>query len=199
MLAGLGGIGGLIKGGLGVAGAIAQGRAQGRIAEADTAARMAQLLQNAAVFNRQNPMERMRGAVRGDILANVQPAAYTGEGRNFHATGGLTPALLSPGTRQLGQSASRQAMLSQLGSTGEGPKPANDPYGQFTPANLPQAGRLDTALGIAGLTGAALPFFRGAGSVPAGPAGSNPDITSLYAKYGGQVPPYEDIYGMGGQ
>ena len=159
---------------------------------------MAQLLQNAAVFNRQNPEARMHAGVRGDVLANVQPASYTGEGRNFHATGGSSPALLSPGTRQLGASMSRQALLSQLGSTGEGPAPRNDPYGRFTPPNMPQANRLDTGLGIAGLAGAALPLFGRGQNPPA--VGPNPDIADLYSRYG-QPPAEEDIYAnmTGGQ
>lgn len=153
---GLGGWGGLVEGGLRAAGGIAQGRAQERLAEADLAARADATRLGAANFNRQTPGLRASNAVRGDVLAGVQPYALSGEGRNISGSGGLSPALLSDNTRNLGREMNRQAFLSQMGQGG-----ATDPYANFVPTNTSKANGLDTALGLAGVVGSALPLVGG--------------------------------------
>jgi hypothetical protein len=67
-----------------------------------------------ANYNRQDPGVRAGDAVQGDILAGVQPVTHSGSGKDFHFNGGLTPALLSQGTRNYGQ-------LMSAAATGEGP------------------------------------------------------------------------------
>lgn len=109
-------------------------------------------------FNRQNPGIQMSNALRGDMLGGVQKAGYEGSGRDFHRTGGLSPDLISSGTRQLGQSVSRQALLSHLDPSMESPyttpkfkipeMPPNqtidskfpDPHPQPQPRPLPSVG-----------------------------------------------------------
>ena len=132
-----------------VSGALAQARGEGRQTEnAQRAAQQQQALQ-AAQFNRQAPSARANSAVRGDILAGAQPVTTIGSGRDLRFSGGLSPALLSGNTRQLGQNMSRQALMSQLGQGG-----ANDPYTFNTqPFQPQQAGLLDKILGGVGLAG----------------------------------------------
>lgn len=104
---------------------------QGKASEEQNAAQLAQRerelaaqqQRDAAIFNRANPSTRAHDSVRGDILSNVQPAAFTGSGRDLKLTGGLGPSLLSSSSRQLGADMTRKALLSQLGQGG-----ANDPY-----------------------------------------------------------------------
>jgi hypothetical protein len=118
--------GGLALGGQ-IAGAIGKGRAENRAAQNDQQYQAQQQALQAALFNRQAPGMRMGNAARGDILANVQPASFSGSGRDLHLGGGLNPTLLSPDSRQLGQSVTRQALLSQLGQTGGGPLSGQTP------------------------------------------------------------------------
>lgn len=133
----------------GVASALTQGRGAGRQAEAEQLARQQQVALQAALFNRQAPGARATAGVRGDILANAQPGQFTGTGRDLSFSGGLSPSLLSRGTRDLGRSMSRQALLSQLGRGG-----VADPYTFNTaPFQPPRAGRLDKLLGGIGLAG----------------------------------------------
>lgn len=125
-----------------------------------------------AAFNREAPGLRATNAVRGDILNGIQSVGTTGSGRDLQFTGGISPALLSSGTRQLGADMSRQALLSQLGKS-EGSNPGgpamNDPYTfnapTFQPTPLPHAGFGSKLAGVLGgvgkIAGAALPFLLG--------------------------------------
>jgi len=156
-----------IMGGLGAAGAVAKGRASGRAAENDANQNADMFRLRAAEFNRQNPTYRSRDAVRGDLLAGLQPFRLSGEGRNISSTGGVSPALLTQGTRDLGKSMNRDAVLSQLGGLNAQPQKAksmkelmtpqapqrSDPYAMLTPTPLKQPGLLDKILGGAGLAG----------------------------------------------
>ena len=173
---------GKIIGGLGKAaptiGAVVGGRAAGRQAAAKANEDQDRLRLASAAFNRQNPEARMRAAVRGDTLANVQDYQLGGEGRNLSSTGGLRPSLMSPGTRALGASASRNAVLSQLGQPGG----TENPYAPMTPTPLPQAGLLDKVGGPLALTGMALPgamSLFGRGNVAQ--KYQHPDVTQAYA------------------
>jgi hypothetical protein len=111
--------------------------------------------QQAAAFNRQAPGLRATNAVRGDLLSGLQSVGSTGSGRDLHFTGGLSPALLSANTRQLGSDMTRQALLSQLGkSEGSRGPGQNDPYTfdpQFTqPTPLPHPSLLSKIGGVLG-------------------------------------------------
>ena len=180
--AGAGGLfsaGNLLKFGS-AASTLARGRAEGRQAEQGAQNQYDQLRLAAqqqalrqAEFNRQAPGLRMANAGRGDILANVQPVAFSGEGRNISMTGGLSPRLLSAGTRQLGSEVSRQALLSQMGKS-EG----QDPYTMtqsFQPTPMQKTGVLDKILSPASIAlnmaPDILPFFRRHGQ------GAQPDFT----------------------
>lgn len=156
----------LVSAGLGALGGIGGGRAKGRAAEAEQQAQQDRLRLEAAQqqlaearFNREAPGLRLGNAVRGDIFANVQPFQLSGEGRNLSGSGGLTPAVLSQGTRQLGQVISRQALLSQLGGAGgAGTNPsqaAREAFGPIRPglrgiADLMNRSRLRAAAGAYG-------------------------------------------------
>ena len=163
-------------------GALVKGRAAGRQAAAGANETQDRLRMASAAFNRQNPEARMGAAVRGDTLANVQDYQLGGEGRNLSATGGLRPSLMTPGTRALGASASRNAMLSQLGQPGG----TENPYAPVTPTPLPQAGLLDKIGGPLALTGMALPGImslfgkRGAPGLPGVTPNPNPDEEASY-------------------
>jgi hypothetical protein len=65
------------------------------------------------------PDTRMSQSVRGSILANAQPMKLEGlpdriASRIPQITGGLTPAMFSAETRQLGSEMTRKALLDQL-------------------------------------------------------------------------------------
>ena len=63
------------------------------------------------------PSARASQSVRGSILANAQPASISGLPSRINVpqiSGGLTPAMFSGETRQLGGELSRQALLDQL-------------------------------------------------------------------------------------
>jgi hypothetical protein len=172
-----------ILGGIGdVGSAFGQGAARGRALDSQNTfnqdklrALIDQMGLQTAAFNAGAPGRRASDAVRGDVLAGVQPAALSGGGRDLKVSGGLTPALLSQGTRNFGQlmnsaatgegpadpsllqNSSRQALLQQMmGSYG--------PYTQkFTqPTALPKAGfgeKLLQGLGAAAKIGGL--FFGG--------------------------------------
>ena len=173
-----------------VASALGSGRAQGRTAENITqgqydqnriaASRMMEdaLMNRAGLdlqqrqFGLQAPKQRASNAVQGDILANVQDAQVQGPivgtgGRVPTITGGLRPSLLSPNTRQLGTTLSRDALLQQM---------QGDRFAPLPPVSIPQitppkqAGAFDKILGGIGL---------GGGLLSAGG-----DIASLLQKYG---------------
>ena len=167
----------LLKAAPGIAkglGSLGKGRAQGRAAEADQLqaqdrlrlAAQGQAL-NAAEFNRGAPGARATNAVRGDVLSRAQPFTLSGEGRNLSGSGGLSPALFSSGTRDLGSAMTREAMLSGLAAGRPGPggpsTPVPDAYSfnpTFAPTPLPQSGKLDKLLLGAGIAGNILPFFK---------------------------------------
>ena len=162
--------------GLSALGRLGQGRAEGRAAEAEQQQAQDRLRMQAAILQREAPGARMSDAVYGDTLANVQDYQLTGRGRNLSSTGGLRPSLMSQGTRDLGKSASRQALLSQLGSTGEGQAPRGvDPYGSVEPSALPQPGGLDKFLMGAGAVAPFLPLLAQRRQ-PALPTYEDPDF-----------------------
>jgi hypothetical protein len=85
----------------------------------------AEQMQHAGMdLNRRNfalnaPDTRMSQSVRGSILANAQPFKLEGlpdriASRMPQISGGLTPEMFSPETRQLGQEMTRKALLDQL-------------------------------------------------------------------------------------
>ena len=157
---------------LGAMGALGKGRAEGRQAESAANQQQDLLRQRAAEFNRQTPGIRAGNAVRGDILRGVQPFMLSGEGRNLTGSGGLTPGLLTQGTRELGHAMNREAVLSQL--AGQKPSDAlratpgyedlpagpggrigadTSPYASFAPTIQPHSNFWDKLLiggGVAG-------------------------------------------------
>lgn len=131
-----------------VASAIGGGRAAGRQVEADANQRQDLLRLQAAKLNLDAPGQRAHNSVQGDILANAQPISINGPithtgGKMPRISGGLSPALLSDNSRQLGQNMSRQALLSQMQGDA------------FSPTPLPEANGFDKFLNIfGGATGA---------------------------------------------
>jgi hypothetical protein len=111
-----------------------QGDAQQKNTDAQMALQDKGLSMNAemgrANFNRQNPATMMGNSARGDVLANAQPASFTGSGRDLKRHGGLGPQLFSDNTRQLGSQVSRQALLAMLGQAQD--PGVQDPYASPT-------------------------------------------------------------------
>ena len=141
------GVGDALKLGGRLASGASSGRAQGRMQEAALNSQYDRTGLEAARLNLQAPQMRAANSVKGDILAGVQPYHVSGPithtgGKMPGSTGGLSPALLSQNSRQIGQGMSRDALLSQL---------KGDAY---TPLPLPQSNGLDTALNIGGTLGA---------------------------------------------
>ncbi len=141
----------LIDAGGRVASGIESGRASGRAAEG-TANNQYDLLRLAAArLNLEAPSERARNSVRGDILASAQPSTITGPITGTHGqvpqiSGGLSPALLSGNSRQLGGAMSRDALLSQM-------------QGDVVPQPQPQSNGIDTALSGAGYASLLAPIL----------------------------------------
>ena len=79
-------------------------------------------------FNRQSPGVFAGNAVRGDLLASLQPFKLEGTGRNLTRSGGLSPSLLSDNTRQLGTSMNRQALLNALQGPNMQPQQPQNPF-----------------------------------------------------------------------
>ncbi len=130
-----------------LAGSYGAGRAAGRAAES-TANNQYDLLRLAAArLNLDAPSARARNSVRGDVLANARPVSVSGPITGTHGqipqiSGGLSPALFSQNTRDLGGQMSRDALLSQMQGGGD-----------FQPQAQPQSTGLDkllTGLGIGG-------------------------------------------------
>ena len=163
---------------LGLAGSVGKGRAANRAEENAGAPNRDIARLHFAEFNRQAPGVRARNAIQGDTLASVQPYQLTGEGRNLSATGGLSPALFSTGTRELGNAMRREAILSGLKSAGGtganyGPTspmrqmmpditealkaPDTSPYAAMTPTPDKRGNWLDTVLQGAGYAANLLP------------------------------------------
>src|SRR5581483_3475643 len=103
--------------------ALSQGRAQGRLQQTGVnqntdllAQRRYQNELDAAKLNLSAPGQRAATSVRGDILANAQPFRFTGGTQMVghipvpQSEGGLSPALFSSATRQLGGQLSSQAL-----------------------------------------------------------------------------------------
>ena len=187
----------LVAAGLKIAGKIAEGRAKGRLQEAELnrqqdlsrAAADRQALE-ATRFNRAAPDVRLSQSTRGDIAANLSDFTLSGSGKNLTSTGGLRPSLIQEGTRRLGSEISRNALLSQLGreqSIAEGRygvDEQNPIFGgkdaytfspTFTqPTPLPRAGKLDKILGGLGLAGQGLEFLQGQGVFKKKPISGRP-------------------------
>ena len=165
---------------LGIGGAVAKGVGAAREGGNDQRAAQQQQALQAADFNRQQPFTGARAGVQGDILANVQPFKLSGGGRDLSGAGGLSPALLSQGTRQIGGAMNRQALMAALGQQGS-------PFSQFdTKPYAPQgAGTLEKILGGVGLAGAGLDALGESGLLEkylkrqpqAPPAVTNPAFT----------------------
>lgn len=128
-----------------IAGSMAGGRAAGRAQEAQMGNQADMLRLGAARLNLEAPQQRAQNSVRGDILAGLQPTTITGPITHTHGqmpqvSGGLSPALLSQNSRQLGQQMSRQALMSQM-------------QGDFQPTPQPHANALDHILNGVGYAG----------------------------------------------
>lgn len=136
---------------LGIGGAAAKGIGAAREGGNEQRAAAGQRALQGAEFNRQQPFVGARAGVQGDILANVQPYKLSGGGRDLSGAGGLSPSVLSQGSRQIGSTMNRQALMAALGQQGS-------PFSQFdTKPYAPQsAGILEKILGGAGLAGAGL-------------------------------------------
>lgn len=127
-----------------------------------------------ARLNLDAPQERASTAMRGDILANAQPLELTGRTQMIgntpvpQTTGGISPALFSDQTRELGRTMTQQALQQQQTSGGnaQGPAPALTP--------LPRANGFDTALGIVGQ----------AASLYGAYTGKNPETVYPYPRRG---------------
>ena len=133
-----------------VLGGISQGRAAGRLAEANAAQNADYLRLAGERLNLDAPKMRARNAVRGDLLAGLQDV-NVGAPRGTRLTGGTRPSLLSADSRALGKSMSREALLGQM----RGPA--------FTPTRTPQAGKLDSILNALGYVGTGLGAANAAG------------------------------------
>jgi hypothetical protein len=152
-----------------IAGAIEGGMAGGRQQETQNNSqydqnrlRAAALLEQALRSRQGLAGDQAGNSVRGDILAGAQPASVNGPivhtgGRIPQISGGLSPALFSPNTRQLGQNMSRNALLDQMNT----PK-LNIPQ----PQAPEQSGLLDKILGGVSLGGAATSLIPKIGRRP---------------------------------
>lgn len=145
-----GGGGSGLRGALGTIGRVAtgaeQGRAGGRLMEQGANSQYDRSRIDAARLNLEAPGQRAQNSVRGDILAGAQPLSINGPithtgGKMPQISGGLSPALFSDNTRNLGKDMSRQALMSQMA-------------GDFQPTPQPQSNGVDTALNTLGTAGA---------------------------------------------
>jgi hypothetical protein len=152
-----------------IAGAIEGGMAGGRQQETQNNSqydqnrlRAAALLEQALRSRQGLAGDQAGNSVRGDILAGAQPASVNGPivhtgGRIPQISGGLSPALFSPNTRQLGQNMSRNALLDQM----------NTPKLDIPQPQAPQqSGLLDKILGGVSLGGAATSLIPKIGRRP---------------------------------
>ncbi len=135
-----------------IASSVSAGRAAGRQSEAEANNQYDLLRLAAARLNLEAPGQRAQNSVRGDVLAHAQPASISGpivgtHGQVPQISGGLSPALFSQNTKQLGGQMSREALLAQM----QGPA--------FTPQAAPHSSALDgilNGIGTAGLVTGAL-------------------------------------------
>jgi hypothetical protein len=173
------GLYGKTRGALETAGTLAQGRAEGRAAEAGINQAQDRNAITAAQVNLGAGKQRAGQAVRGDILAHAQPFKFTGSTHMVgnipvpDSEGGLSPSIFSDTTRQLGRTLSSDALTAQTTDHGN---PA-----QLTP--VPQAGTFDKILSTAGTIGA---LYDGVG-------GGTSGYLSALAKYRQKrQPEYQD-------
>src|SRR4030095_1922259 len=93
----------LIVAGLSAAGGAMKGKQDQKNKDSELALQNKGLEMNAEVgganFARSNPGIQMGNSARGDILANAQPASFTGSGRNLQRQGGMGPQNFSDNTR----------------------------------------------------------------------------------------------------
>lgn len=134
-----------------------------RQAQTDLAQRGFQ--QNQREFALQAPSVRARQSVRGSIMANAQPASFSGLPDRVAShvptlSGGLTPASFSPETRELGRILQRDATLNQLKGdpidTFAPMQQTDFQSGVMTPPTVPElekSGLLEKILGGGGLIG----------------------------------------------
>jgi hypothetical protein len=180
--------GGLIGAGGDIARGAEQGRAQGRVSEADiqqaqdrVALQRAQLetqqadsrnqfgLNAAGVdLNQRNfaleaPGRRASNAVRGDILSRAQDVSFGNVGPNVRIptiSGGLRPSMFSGATRQLGTDMTNQALSGQQAGDTFAPLAYQAPAPIPELTALPQAGKVDTILNTAGIVGTGVDVFQ---------------------------------------
>lgn len=147
-----------------------------------------------ARFNREAPVVRAHQAVRGDLLANVQPAGSTGAGRDFRFTGGLSPELFSQGTRDLGASMNRNAVLSQLATEARPYRPGEIPDAATQARLLAESRR--TGRPVRGNVTDLIRSPAALGSDPYTLAGATPQVKAgLLDKLLGTVALGSDLYG----
>lgn len=109
------------------------------------------------------PQLRANNSVRGDIMANAQDATVSGVSPNIPVptiSGGLRPSMFSQNTRDLGGLMSQQALDSQKAGDTFSPLPSTDAPSLM---NVPQPGKLDSILNIAGSVGSLaslIPYTR---------------------------------------
>lgn len=166
-----------------ILGNLAKGRAEGRKTAADTnlsrdqvATQQWQAAQNAALTAKQAgssealaqgaldlnqrqfaldaPTTRGKQAVRGDVMAGMQDVSVSHPRANVvNVSGGLRPSLLSPESRELGRTLTRQALLAQMAGDEFAPMEKTDFESALRPAPgltpLPQANTWDKILGVA--------------------------------------------------
>jgi hypothetical protein len=147
-----------------VANSLLQGRAAGRAAEGNANAqydqnrlRAAQVFEDALRSRQSLAGQQAGNSVRGDILAGAQPLSVNGPivhtgGRIPQISGGLSPALFSSNTRQLGSNMSRKALLDQM-NTPELDIPQ--------PQRPPQSNWMDKLLGGASIAGGLYGAYKG--------------------------------------
>ena len=105
---------------------VGQGRAQGRMQEAEMQMLRDRLVQqrygnelDAARLNLDAPQVRAKQSVKGDVLANAQPFEWTGQNKMLgnipvpQFQGGLNPGIFSDNTRSLGRMLSAGAVGQQ--------------------------------------------------------------------------------------
>lgn len=122
------------------------------------------------------PGQRAGTAVRGDILSNAQDIAFSGLPNGINVptiSGGLRPSMFSADTRALGADISAQARAGQQAGDTFAPLPSTPTYQRYNESTptyvtppaapqltpLPQSGKVDTLLNVAGTIGALAPSF----------------------------------------
>ena len=131
-----------------VLGSAAEGAAQGRQAEGQTALTQQQLALQAARDALNAPLLRGQAATRGSAMANMQDVKLNSNYQNPWAmqfSGGLRPSLLTPEARSLGTLMAQQALKGQQEDKGYAGIASQYP--------IPQAGFWEKAAGIGGLVG----------------------------------------------